>query len=88
MEYAHLMKKLNEIKKAITILKRGLKQNKKHSELLARLGSYFFLDGQKDLAHKYLCKANSINPKIKNDLFKHIPALMNNDTFKKLLNLK
>ena len=84
----HLMKKFNETKKAISILKRGLKQNKNHSELLTRLGAYLFLDGQEDLAHKYLRMANSINQKIKNDLFKHIPALMNNDTFKKLLNLK
>ena len=88
MEYAHLIKTFNETKKAISILKRGIKQNKKHSELLARLGAYLFLDGQENLAHKYLRMANSINPEIKTDLFKHIPALKNNDTFKKLLNIK
>ena len=88
MEYAHLMNKFNETKKAICILKRGLEYNKKHSELLGRLGAYLFLDGQEDLAHKYLRMANLINPEIKTDLFQHIPVLKNNDTFKKLLNLK
>ena len=88
MEYAHMMKKLNEPKEAISLLKKGLKQNKNHSELLVRLGAYLFLDGQEDLARKYLHKANSINPEINIKLFNHIPALENNDVFIKLLNLK
>ena len=88
MEYAHLMKKLNETQKAINILKRGLKLNKNHFELLARLGAYLFLDGQGDLAHKYLNLSNLIDPEIKIYLFKHFPELKNNDSFAKLLNLK
>ena len=80
--------KINETKEAINLLKQGLKQNKNHSELLMRLGAYLFLDGQLDLARKYLHMSNSINPKIIIELYKHIPALENNNTFKKLLNLK
>jgi len=88
MEYAHLMKKIRETKEAISLLKKGLKQNKNHSELLVRLGAYLFLDGQEDLARKYLRMANTINPEINIELYKHIPALENNDAFKKLLNFK
>ncbi len=88
IEYAHLMNKINETKEAISLLKKGLKQNKNHSELLVRLGAYLFLDGQEDLARKYLRMANTINPEINIELYKHIPALENNDAFKKLLNLK
>ena len=80
--------KIQRNQKSNKHFKKRVKQNKKHSELLARLGAYLFLDGQEDLAHKYLLMANSINPEIKTDLFKHIPALKNNDTFTKLLNLK
>ena len=88
MEYAHLMKKIRETKEAISLLKKGLKQNKNHSELLVRLGAYLFLDGQEDLARKYLRLANKINPEINIELYKHIPALENSDAFKKLLNFK
>jgi len=88
MEYAHLMKKIKETKEAISLLKKGLKQNKNHSELLVRLGAYLFLDGQEDLARKYLRLANKINPEINIELYKHIPALENSDAFKKLLNFK
>lgn len=88
MEYAHLLKKIKETKEAISLLKKGLKQNKNHSELLVRLGAYLFLDGQEDLARKYLRMANTINPEINIELYKHIPALENNDAFKKLLNFK
>ena len=88
MEYANLMKKLNVTKEAISLLKRGLEQNKNHSELLVRLGAYLFLDGQEDMARKYLHMANTINPEIKTHLFKHIPSLQNNDDFNKLLNFK
>ena len=88
MEYAHLMKKIKETKEAISLLKKGLKQNKNHSELLVRLGAYLFLDGQEDLARKYLRLANTINPEINIELYKHIPALENSDAFKKLLNFK
>ena len=87
MDYAHLMKKSNETKKAISILKKGLEKNKKHSEILVRLGAYLFLDNQEELAHKYLRIANTINPDIKTDIYKHIPDLENNDNFNKLLKL-
>jgi tetratricopeptide (TPR) repeat protein len=88
MEYAHLMKKLNETKEAISLLKKGLEHNKNHSELLVRLGAYLFLDGQEDMARKYLHMANTINPEINIQLFNHIPSLQNNDDFNKLLNFK
>ncbi|GIR13502.1 MAG: hypothetical protein CM15mP23_20770 [Cryomorphaceae bacterium] len=87
MEYAHLMRKSNETKKAILILKKGLEKNKKHSEILVRLGAYLFLDNQEELAHKYLRTANKINPDIKTDIYKHIPDLKNNNNFNKLLKL-
>ena len=87
-EYAHLMKKLNETKEAIGLLKKGLEQNNNHSELLVRLGAYLFLDGQDDMARKYLHIANTINPEINIQLFNHIPSLQNNDDFNKLLNFK
>ena len=87
MEYANLMRELNETKDAITLLKQGIQKNKNHAELLFRLGAYLFLEGQKDLAHKYLQKAITIQPDSKRNLFKHIPDLEKNSSFKELLKI-
>ncbi len=87
MEYANLMRELNETKDAISLLKQGIQKNKNHAELLFRLGAYLFLEGQKDLAHKYLQKAITIQPDSKRNLFKHIPDLEKNSSFKELLKI-
>ena len=64
-----------------------IQKNKNHAELLFRLGAYLFLEGQKDLAHKYLQKAITIQPDSKRNLFKHIPDLERNSSFKELLKI-
>jgi len=86
MEYANLMREINETKDAINLLKQGIKHNKNHVDLLFRLGAYLFLDGQVNYAGKYLQKANAINPDSKIQLFEHIPGLEKNNEFKQLLN--
>ena len=85
MEYAQLMRDLNETKDAISLLRQGLQKNKNHVNLLFRLGAYLFLEGQEEQASKYLQKANAIQPDSKSDLFEHIPDLEKNISFKKLL---
>lgn len=86
MEYANLMREINETKDAINLLKQGIKHNKNHVDLLFRLGAYLFLDGQEANASKYLQIANSIDPKSKESLFEHLPNLEENQNFKQLLN--
>ena len=86
MEYANLMREINETKDAISLLRQGVKNNKDHVDLLFRLGAYLFLDGQVDNAKKYLQKAYSINPDSKMQLFEHLPDLKENYIFKKLIN--
>ena len=85
MEYADLVRLVNETKKAIEILKTGIKHNKNNIELIVRLSAFLFLDGQEELAENYLKTAKNINPNIKIKLFEQMPSLKNNNVFLKLL---
>jgi tetratricopeptide (TPR) repeat protein len=86
LEYADLIKDMNEIKDAISILKQSLTQNKKHPELLFRLGAFLFMDKQIILSKKYLQQAYSIKQGSLNELYLKIPILGENEEFKKIIN--
>lgn len=86
LEYAHLMRDLNELKDAIGILKQGVQQNQEHVDLLFMLGAYLYFNNELEQASKYLQKANSIDPDSKQTLFEHLPTLKENQQFNQLLN--
>ena len=86
MEYAHIIKDMNEHKDAISILKQSLNLNKKHPDILFRLGAFLFLDNQLALSTKYLQKAYSIKQERIAELYKHIPDLEINEEFRQIIN--
>jgi tetratricopeptide (TPR) repeat protein len=77
---------MNEIKDAISILQQSLKQNKKHPDLLFRLGAFLFLDKQIELSKKYLQQAYSIKKEGVSELLLHMPVLNVNKEFKLIIN--
>jgi tetratricopeptide (TPR) repeat protein len=86
IEYAEIIKDMNEIKDAISILQQSLKQNKKHPDLLFRLGAFLFLDKQIELSKKYLQQAYSIKKEGVSELLLHMPVLNVNKEFKLIIN--
>lgn len=75
IEYAKLMFKISETHKAIKILKTGLNFHFKNSDLLFNLGIYMHIDGNIDIAKKYLIRAISLNPNLTEKIFSKIPLL-------------
>ena len=86
IEYADLMKDMNEIKDAISILKQSLIQNKKNPELLFKLGAFLFIDKQIPLSKKYLQQAYSIKQGSLTELYLQMTILSENEEFKQIIN--
>lgn len=86
LEYAELLRSIDEKKDAINILKQGLLHNELNTELLLTLAAYHYLDGELMLSSKYLQKTKSINTNFLELISKHLPHLENDTNFKQLFN--